>query len=94
MNPVPDLPYQSQAQTPLDLSDAVFCSGLVVMAAKIDVDLDAVPGDAVPALVFRFADADGQFIRPLVLPSDPKRLQDLVDLVTKAAADAARVADT
>ena len=70
----------------MDLTGYV-CGGLVVMAAVLPVE-----DELKPALVFRFADALGQFHTPFVLVLDEDQARNLVPLVTQAVDAAIRTA--
>lgn len=75
-----DLPFETQAPTPLADQDVRWSGGVVVMAATVPV-----PGSGVkPALVFRFAAPDGTFHPPVVLVADPGQLGKLTSLVAEA----------
>lgn len=72
----------------IDLADALVCGGLIVMAVAVPV-----PGlGTLPGLVFRFAQATGTFLPPVVLAAPGQELRDLVRLVEKASAAAIQAA--
>jgi hypothetical protein len=72
---------------PLD-DEAVLAGGLVVLAGVLPI-----PGAGPkPALIFRFAEANGAYHHPLVLVVEPHELKGLVALVDQAAAAAIRAA--
>lgn len=82
-----DLPYERHEAT---IEDAFLISGgVVVMAATVPV------GDEKhPALVFRFAAADGSgFYSPVLLGLSREQMETLADLVVKATKDAIAAAD-
>lgn len=82
-----DLPYESQAETPLT-DHFLVSGGVVTMAATVDVG-----GTAQPAVVFRFAAADGSgFAPPVMLCVTDQQLHELGVQVTKACRDAVRAA--
>lgn len=82
-----DMPYESQDETPLT-DHFVVCGGVVTMAASIDVD-----GTHQPALVFRFATADGGgFLAPVLLCVDDRQMRDLGTQVRLAVRDSRRAA--
>lgn len=84
-----DLPFEAHPPVPmLDTGDTQLSAGVVVMAAHVDL-----PGlGRLPALVFRFAKADGTgFYPPLMLVNDAETLAKLTPLVA-AAVDTARKA--
>lgn len=82
-----DLPYQSQAETPLSDRFAL-AGGVVTMAATVEVE-----GVHQPALVLRFARADGRgFLPPVLVCVDDQQMHDLGVQVTAACRDAIRTA--
>lgn len=82
-----DLPFEEQDQTMLTDQFAV-SGGAVVMASVLEVD-----GRPEPALVFRFARADGNgFWPPVLLCVDDGQTHEFGVMVTKAAQTAVRAA--
>lgn len=73
-----DLPFEGQDRT--DLTDGfVMSGGVVVMAGVLPVD-----GRQEPALIFRFARPDGEFLPPILLVVTDEQMAGLIPLVTKA----------
>ena len=82
-----NLPYEPQDETMLTDHFAV-CGGVVTMAATLDVE-----GTHQPALVFRFALADGSgFLAPVLLCVPQDEMRDLAQLMSRAAKDARKAA--
>jgi hypothetical protein len=87
-NPFPgwSLPFEEQPTDPMhDTGDAVMVGGLVVMGAVIPSPLGSFP-----ALVFRFQDAERQFLRPIALVLDAVRMRGVPPLVTASVEAAIR----
>ena len=80
-----DLPWEpTPPGATVDLDDCVIAGGVVVMGGVVSV------GDVpVSALVFRFAQADGQLHRPIALILDEAQAAKL-PLLVKQAAEASR----
>jgi hypothetical protein len=80
-----DLPFEQSPKFEVDLSDADFAGGLVIAAAAVDVRGQG----KLPALVYRFAMADGSgFYKPRVLVVDEDQLTKLAQLTASATAAA------
>lgn len=77
-----DLPFERQARAEVPLDAAMVSGGVVIAAALLPVP-DGGPD--MPALVFRFAMADGSgFYPPTVLTAELHQLEALVPLITQA----------
>lgn len=84
-----DLPFESQPNTPADVSDGHLAGGLVVIAALVDVP----DRGKMPALVYRFAIPDGSgFYPPMTLIVDEDQMAKLAQLTASATAAAIKAA--
>lgn len=86
MSPHPlDLPFEEDPQPGKVTFEGGVAAGVVVLATVADTALGAWP-----ALVFRFADGDGEFFPDVLLLLDDEKADSLPGLVTSATAAAIR----
>jgi hypothetical protein len=82
-----DLPYEANPETAHITEALVVAGGVVVAAATVPVGEHTYP-----ALLFRFALPDGQFLPAVTLVCMPAQLEALIPLVQEAVADAVKAA--
>lgn len=82
-----DMPYEANLE-PADIHEnMVMAGGVVVAAATVPVG-----GHTYPALLFRFALPDGEFLPAVTLVCMPAQLEALIPLVQNAVASAVKAA--
>jgi hypothetical protein len=82
-----DMPYEANPDVAHITEAMVLAGGVVVAAATVPVD-----GHTYPALLFRFALPDGEFLPAVTLVCMPAQLEALIPLVQEAVAGAVKAA--